>query len=74
MEEVFPKNKTVIIDCMVNWSEEEKEQMVKILKKFWLKKKRKLFHVFDSLKTRRAYYEINKELLVPMKDVVEMVE
>lgn len=34
MEEVFPKNKTVIIDSMANWSEEEKEQMLKILKNF----------------------------------------
>lgn len=34
MREVFPKNKTTIIDSMSNWSDEEKNQMLKILKKF----------------------------------------
>lgn len=34
VEEVFPENKKVIIDSMTNWSDEEKEQMLKILKKF----------------------------------------
>ena len=34
MREVFPKNKTNIIDSMSNWSDEEKNQMLKILKKF----------------------------------------
>ena len=34
MREVFPKNKTTIIDSMSNWSDEEKNQMIKILKKF----------------------------------------
>ena len=33
MREVFPKNKTTIIDSMSNWSDEEKNQMLKILKK-----------------------------------------
>lgn len=31
-------------------------------------------NIIESLKTRRSYYEINKELPVSMKDVVEMVE
>lgn len=34
MREVFPKNKTTIIDSMSNWSDEERNQMLKILKKF----------------------------------------
>lgn len=34
MREVFPKNKTTIIDSMSNWSDEEKNQILKILKKF----------------------------------------
>ena len=34
MREVFPKNKTTIIDSMSNWSDEEENQMLKILKKF----------------------------------------
>ncbi len=35
IKEVFPENRTVIIDSMAHWSEEEKEQMLKILKKFF---------------------------------------
>ena len=35
IKEVFPENRTVIIDSMSHWSEEEKEQMLKILKKFF---------------------------------------
>ena len=34
MREVFPKNKTTIIDSMSNWSDEEKNKILKILKKF----------------------------------------
>ena len=34
IQEVFPENRTVIIESMIHWSDTEKEELLRLLKKF----------------------------------------